>query len=113
MVVRMKLGKLSGERRRFTCLFLRRETRVAKSGKSLATVLLTDVRRRGELLADHIWVEDGYWSRDVLEGDMVRVEGRVDEYVKTFRGESRLDYRIRDLWLLRNYTAEAAESPAA
>lgn len=111
--MRVKMKKLSGERRRFTCYVLRRQRRVTRSGKLLDAVVLTDVRRRGELLSDHVMVEDGYWAREVSAGDKIRVEARVHEYVKNFRGESRLDYGLRDLWLLRNYTAEAAESPAA
>lgn len=101
--MRMKLGKLKAQRKRFTCLFLRRERRA-----NMDLVLLTAVRQRGEQVADHLWVEDGYWSRGWHEHDQVRIEGRVEEYV---RRSGRRDYRFRDLHPVKNYTAVGEAVP--
>ena len=103
--MRMKLRRLRGKRKRFTALFLRRERRAG-----LDLVLLTNVSRRGEEVADHVWVEDGYWSRDWEDGDKVRVEARIEEYE---RRSGRRDYRLRDLWPIKNYTAEGLDFPHA
>lgn len=103
--MRIKLKKLVGKQRaRFKCVFQERATRGGK-----AVVLLRDVRRRGSRITDHMWVEDGFWSREWKPGDRVKVEGRVEEYVR--RDGSR-DYRLRDVYGVWNYR-KAAEATAA
>ena len=105
--MRVKLKKLVGKQRaRFKCVF---EERVTKSNGHLKLVLLRDVRRRGERITDHMWVEDGFWSRDWKPGDRVKIEARVEEYVR--RDGSR-DYRLRDVYGVWNYR-KAAEATAA
>ena len=105
--MRIKLKKLVGKSRaRFKCVF---EERVTKGNGKMKLVLLRDVRRRGERITDHMWVEDGFWSRDWVPGDRVKIEARVEEYVR--RDGSR-DYRLRDVWCIWNYR-KAAEATAA
>lgn len=105
--MRIKLKKLSGKARaRFKCVF---QERVTKGNGQLKLVLLRDVRRRGERITDHMWVEDGFWSRDWEPGDRVKIEARVEEYVR--RDGSR-DYRLRDVHPVWNYR-KAAEATAA
>ena len=106
--MRAKLGvlKKKGRRKRFKCFVLRRERKPTKNGDYKDLVLLTDVRRRsGELLTDHLRVEEGYWSRDVLDHDIICIEARIYEYV---RACGRADFSLKDLWLVKNYT-EAEE----
>ena len=119
--MRAKLRKLDGKRCRFTCVVGERKTRYTRAGNRKDLVKLLRVHRRGELVTDHTWVEDGYWSRGAKRGDLLHIEARVCIYIKRVRGSEKRgkrevveqDYGLKDLWPLANHTAAAAEKVAA
>ena len=92
--MRTELRALSGRRLRFTARVGRRSNRRTRSGNQ--TILLEDIRHRGQVVADHIWVSAGYWSEGLEQGDEVVLQAGVRSYRK---GDSH-DYSLGNVWLL-------------
>lgn len=94
--MRTRLRKMSGRRWRFTA----RVTSFSKVGykrrQSARSVLLKDVRHRGEEVADHVWVEAGYWSDELRVGNLIEIQALVYHYPKG----NKYDYALGQAWLL-------------
>lgn len=121
--MREQLREIDGERRRFTARVERFGTKRAFRGPPLETVLLVDVRdASGAARADHLWMTVGERLRrlDLRPGDRVAFDGRVDAYVKGYRGRDEdhaaerppeVDYRISRPTKLEKVGADARQAP--
>jgi hypothetical protein len=96
-----------GQTVQVVAVFDRRGENRAK-GQESGTVLVRDVRdvRTGELLADHLWFNNGStWKKAALKrGDVVVFEARVIEYrvghwgqdtIEQVLNPPRIDYRLK------------------
>jgi hypothetical protein len=97
--MREELAKIAGRRRRFEAVFDKFGKKAGYKGM-LTTILLIDVRDlvSGKVVTDHLWFTDGkrFQSLQLQQGDHVRFEARVTEYLKGYRGrqdEDDPDYR--------------------
>ena len=87
--MREELAKLCGVRRRFEAVF---ERFGKKTGYRdvLTTILLKDVRvvASRKLVTDHLWftLGKGFEALNLVQGDVVRFDARVTEYIKGYRG---------------------------
>jgi len=92
--MREKLARMDGVRRRFQGVFVRCGTKSGYKGV-LTTILLKDVTLvgSGQIVTDHIWFTMGkrFERLDLQEGDVVRFDARVSEYLKGYRGRRRYD----------------------
>ena len=95
--MRESLRKLHGKRIRVTARVGRKNrNRLLGRRKPFEVVLLTDVRHRGALVAEHLWIEAGYWSESLQEGDLIAIRASV-RYYKT---RHKVDYALGKAWLL-------------
>lgn len=85
------------ERHTFTGIFERYGTKRGFKGYLLTTVLLVDVRKDNQPVADHLWFNlTKEFDRAELEtGDKVQFDARVSIYEKGYKG-----YREFDDWML-------------
>lgn len=88
--MRQDLARLDGVRRRFEGVFVRFGKKVAYKGEPLTTVLLKGVIdiSSQKIVTDHLWFTMGkqFAELGLKEGDVVRFDARVSEYVKGYRG---------------------------
>jgi len=85
--LRKELKKEVGVRKTFTAVFNRYGNKNGWKGTTLVTLLFTDVRDNGNLVADHIWfTKTKGFSLDLKEGDKVQFDARVKEYLKGYKG---------------------------
>ena len=107
--MREGLKKLHGKRIRVTARIGRKNrNRLIGRRKPFEVVLLTDVRHRGAQVAEHLWIESGYWCESLQEGDLVAIRASV-RYYKTRNKE---DYALGKAWLL-DVLSPAEEAPNA
>lgn len=103
--MREKLSKLEGERTSFTATFERFGEKPGYKGRILKTILMLDVKKKGEddILTDHLWFNYTKLFSEVnlTKGDVVSFDGRCKEYIKGYRGNRsnvycsiREDYKI-------------------
>lgn len=104
--MRKKLEKIGSEERHvFTGTFVRYGVKSGYRGP-LETVLLKDIKdKHGKIVADHLWFNNtkGFAKYDLKEGDRLRFEARVSEYLKGYKGHDEwvciekpleLDYKL-------------------
>ena len=94
--MRTRLRKMSGRRWRFTARVASFSNIGYGRRQPARVVLLKDVRHRGEEVADHVWVEAGYWSDELRVGDLVEIQALVYHYPK----QNKHDYALGQAWLL-------------
>lgn len=77
----------------------RYSSRPGRRGTPQATVLLLNIQQEGSghLLADHVWLDAGQWSRELRPGDRFACRAKVEEYRKTDPS----GLRVTDLSLAR------------
>ncbi|MEM4099028.1 MAG: hypothetical protein QXW57_04695 [Candidatus Micrarchaeaceae archaeon] len=75
-----------GTRGEFIATVSRFGTKTGWNGEMIKTVLLTNVKRDGKLVTDHVWFVVGKRLSGLKEGDVVKFQARVQEYVKGYRG---------------------------
>jgi hypothetical protein len=100
-MMRTKLAKYNGQRRRFEGTFERFGTKAGYKGPEKTLVLLNvvDVLTREEV-CDHLWFTVGKQldKLDLREKEIIRFDARVTSYLKGYvhRGEDNreLDYRL-------------------
>ena len=86
---RKALEKLAGNRKRFTAVLRRRNSRLRR-------ILLLDVHNSetGAQVADHLWFREGKWSSAIRPRSAIAFDARVVPYMKG-RGPAKfLDYRL-------------------
>jgi hypothetical protein len=93
--MRVRLGKMYGERTVFRGTFSRFGLKSAYKGPPLKTVLLINITdSSGRIVCDHLWFNftKGFAALDLKEGDVVEFHARVKDYWKGYRG------RRDDVW---------------
>ena len=99
--MRTKLGRYyKKSRKKYTAIVRTIVTKHVK-GELVKFVVLGNVSRGGEVLADHLNVRSGFWSRELKKGDVICVEGTVCEYFRRNTGNT--DYGLKDAWVVKNY----------
>lgn len=92
--MREELAKLHGLRRRFQGVFERFGTRSGYKG-ILTTILLRDIMdvASGKVLTEHVWLTMGkrFEKLNLKEGDVVRFDARVTDYLKGYKGRREFD----------------------
>lgn len=92
--MRQELAKIAGCRRCFQGVFVRFGTK-AGFKHPLTTVLLKDIVdiAAGKVVTDHAWFTMGKRMAELnlKEGDVVRFEARVTQYLKGYRGHRHED----------------------
>ena len=86
----------------------------------LRTILLTDVRYEGKLVADHVWLTCGrrIYSAILIPGDLIQFDARIKEYEKGYKGRREdvckpisrdycLSYPTKIKVLIRGYKKES------
>lgn len=98
--MRKQLKKLNGQRFRVTATFNRFGTKDGFRGPE-KTVLLTDIKKDGALITDHLWFACGktFESLELTAGDIIAFDARVTAYEKGYRGRraeawTEVDYRL-------------------
>ena len=88
--MRHELKKINMQRNTFTGIFKRYGSKTNWHGYPEKTILLVDVRdSNGKIITDHIWFKNnkGFESLGELkEGDRIRFDARVKDYVKGWHG---------------------------
>ena len=86
--MRERLKQIEDIRKTFSATFKRYGTKTSWRGFSEKTVLLIDVKDENEkIVADHIWFSNtkGFQKiGEMKEGDKIRFDARVKDYVKGF-----------------------------
>lgn len=85
---RKALGQNEGERSLYTGEFIRTGIKHGFKG-DIVTVLLKDVKdENGQLVTDHLWfnMTKGFESVNLEPGDIVEFRGKVEKYVKGYKG---------------------------
>jgi len=85
---RVDLGKKEGERSLYTGEFIRTGLKHGYMG-DVVTILLKDVKdESGKIVTDHLWfnMTKGFAQADLQTGDIVEFRGRVEKYVKGYKG---------------------------
>jgi hypothetical protein len=111
-VTRKKLGRMEGERKTFTGVFVRYGHKKAFRGPYLRTLLLRDVReiRRDLVVTDHLWfnLTKGFEALgELTEGDVIQFDARVKAYHKGYRGydwEKAIENPVTKDWKLSHPT---------
>jgi hypothetical protein len=88
MQVRKVLGENEGERSLYTGEFIRTGFKNGFKGP-VKTVLLKDVKdENGQLVTDHLWfnMTKGFEEANLQPGDIVEFRGKVEKYIKGYRG---------------------------
>ncbi len=83
---RKGLAPFLGKRGEFLATVARFGTKTGWKGGVIKTVLLTNVMLDGKQVADHVWFACGKRLSGLKEGDVVKFQARVQEYVKGYRG---------------------------
>jgi len=98
--MRPELAKLFGKRRRFQGVFVRFGKKSAYQGGFLTTILLKDIVDvvSQKVMTEHCWFTMGkrFEKLELKEGDILRFDARVTDYVKGYqgrRGEDDYDYK--------------------
>jgi len=87
--MRHALKKLNGERRRFTGTFCRFGQKNGWKGRTLTTVLLSDIKdANGRLVCDHLWfnLTKEFDNLTLKEGTVIAFDARVKLYYKGYQG---------------------------
>jgi hypothetical protein len=94
--MRTELAKIFKVRDRFTARFEKYGSRVAYKGPPLKTLLFLDVRRRGELVTDHLWFTSNkaFEQLDMKPGDQISFNARVKTYSRGRFGQFGYDYKL-------------------
>jgi hypothetical protein len=105
---RQKLGQKEGERDLYTGEFVRLGWKNGYKGM-LRTVLLKDVKdSNGNIVTEHLWfnLTKGFEALDLQEGDIVEFRGRVEMYVKGYKGyrDDVYDKPLEEDWKLSRPT---------
>ena|SRR5665647_1181017 len=85
---RHSLGAKEGVRSLYTGEFVRTGIKHGYMG-DVVTVLLKDVRdEAGQIITDHLWfnMTKGFKQANLQAGDIVEFRGRVEKYVKGYKG---------------------------
>lgn len=98
--MRSVLAKLHGVRRRFQGVFVRFGKKSGYKDVLTTTILLKDIAdvASGKIVADHLWftMGKGFEKLDLSDGDIIRFDARVTEYIKGYQGrqdEDDYDYK--------------------
>ena len=100
--MRDALAQLYGQRLHFTATFERIGKKRAYRGWGNmgdgydGTVLLKDIKDdTGRIVADHLWfsLTEGFRYAGLNEGDTVRFDARVDDYLKGYEKDA-YDYKL-------------------
>ena len=86
--MRKELASKIGERGRYTAIFSRNGIKNGYKGP-IRTVLLSDIcDSSGKRVTDHLWMTEGKQlaKLNLKPGDKIQFEGRVDTYIKGYRG---------------------------
>ena len=86
---RKALRNLNGIRQRFHATIARRSYRNGYRGSApVPTILLANIAdaNTGELLTDHIWIDEGIWGKAIPTGAHIAFNARVGQYRKGYRG---------------------------
>ena len=102
--MREDLGDMNGRRLRFQGIFRRYGIKTSYSiqqpmGFAKRTILLTDVKRNGRVITDHLWfnLTKGFENLgELTEGDIIQFHARVRTYLKGYGGydNKELDYKL-------------------
>jgi len=88
--MRTKLKNINGLRKEFIGIFARFGSKTNFKGYPETTVLLQDVKCTGDskINCDHLWfmLTKEFERVKLQEGDVVKFQARVKEYVKGYRG---------------------------
>lgn len=88
--MRTELGKFNGLRKEFSGTFVRYGTKSGWKGRSVRTILLTDIKlvATDKIVADHIWITEGKQIAKLgfEEGDIILFKARCTEYWKGYKG---------------------------
>ena len=105
--MRDKLQPLRKQRHDFTARVGRRGSRRTPRGKRIFTIVLENVCIAGvkDIVAPHLWVDAGRWSKGIDKDVAVEISARVTWYEKGYYIEENreLDYTLKGIKLLRNY----------
>ena len=88
--MREQLKKIEGARKTFYAVFERNGTKSGWQGKQLPTILLKNVKTlSGKEVTDHIWfnLTKGFEMLQLKEGDEIKFDARVKEYIKGYMGD--------------------------
>ena len=121
---RNELRKMDGLRQRFTARIVRRGERPGWHSPR-HTLLLADVAdaETGRPLTDHLWIDDGLWSKSIPDGSVIAFDARVGEYLKGYFGRREdawdapppsVDWKVRRPTKVRTFNPATGEwtSPA-
>ena len=86
--MREGLRPFNRKRMRFTATVSRFGSRTNYAGGKLPTILLQKLRleKSKKVLADHIWLTSGKWSKQLNVGDTFSFDARVTRYEKGYKG---------------------------
>ena len=87
--MRKALKRIGKENRHtFTAVVAKFSFKNGFRGLPLKTILLTDVRCEGVVVADHLWLTcgRGFYSALIVVGDLIQFNARIREYEKGYRG---------------------------
>lgn len=99
--MRIELGKLAGERKRFRAVV--EDFGTGRGAKRTETVLLIEVRRTDDpdvVVADHVWFKKGSQFQNIAVGDVIEFDAEVEQYEKGYSNfrlgidETTVDYRL-------------------
>ena len=116
---RNELRKMDGIRQRFTARIVRRGERPGWHSPR-PTLLLADVAdaETGRQLTDHLWIDDGIWSKAIPDGSAIAFDARVGEYLKGYFGRREdawdapppsLDWKVRRPTKVRIFNPDTGE----
>ena len=100
--MREELRKICGQRKRFFGVFVREGKKPAYRGWGTTgdgydeTIILTDIRdEAGRVVSDHLWFRftKGFESLNLVPGEVVSFDARVDGYIKGYERDS-YDYKL-------------------
>ena len=123
MKVRKLLKSMGTDKRyTFTAIVERFSLKNGFRNLPLRTILLTNVRYEGKLVADHVWLTCGrrIYSAVLIPGDLIQLDARIKEYEKGYKGRREdvykpisrdycLSYPTKIKVLTRGYKKESNE----